>query len=216
MVSEQEDARKELFKFYDKKIDDLYTFRDKYYIVNENSTNPDDRNQELLVKLNDLAAELETIDNTKFESLSSHLVLIGRAFNVLPEYNQKAFDSLTKAIKLDPKSMEAWNYLGECYWKRRDFLMCKNCFEHSLTISKNKRSLRGLSMVKRQLVNVPINKEQLQSSVRSQDLSKHDYIRNLLDESVAYAKEAVQLDAKDGMSWYILANCYVAKFFRFD
>jgi tetratricopeptide (TPR) repeat protein len=218
MVSDQEDARKELFKLYDQKLDELYTFRDKYYIVNENSTNPDDRNQDLLVKLNDLASELEAIDNSKFESLSSHLVLIGRAFNVLPEYNPKAFDSLTKAIKLDPKSMEAWNYLGECYWKRRDFLMCKNCFEHALTISKNKRSLRGLSMVKRQLVNVPANKEQFHSNHQqhsSHEMSKHDHIRNLLDESVKYAKDAVQMDAKDGMSWYILANCYVAKFFRY-
>ena len=207
MVSDLVDARKELFNLYDKRIDDLYTFRDKFYILNSDAATGDDRNQELLQKLITLTDELESLDKAKFESVPSHLVLVGRAFNVLPEYNQKAFDALTKAIKLDPKSMDAWNYLGECYWKKRDFVMCKNCFEQSLAISRNKLSLRGLSMVMRQLVNVPINKEQMQhhqtSMPRSsnQEISKHDYIRNLMDESIKYAKEAIQLDAKDGMSW---------------
>lgn len=44
-------------------------------------------------------------------------------------------------------------------------------------------------------------------------LPSSETIRNLLEESIKYAKESLQLDAKDGMSWYILANCYVAKFF---
>lgn len=35
----------------------------------------------------------------------------------------------------------------------------------------------------------------------------------LLDQSINYAKEALKLDASDGMSWYTLANSYVAKFF---
>lgn len=147
MVSDQSDSKRELFSLYDKKIDDLYTFRDKYYIVHESSSSPNDRNNDLISKLNQLAAELESVDSSKFESVSTHLTLVGKAFNVLPEYNQKAVDSLTKAIKLDPKCVQAWNYLGECYWKKRDFLMCKNCFEQSLNIVKNKQSLRGMSMV---------------------------------------------------------------------
>lgn len=63
----------------------------------------------------------------------------------------------------------------------------------------------------RQLVNVPISKDQLPADTTISN--RQDYVRNLLEESIKYAKEAIQLDAKDGMSWYILANCYVSKFF---
>jgi tetratricopeptide (TPR) repeat protein len=214
MSSECNESKKQLFDRFDKKIDELYAFRDKYYILNPDSLNLEERNRDLLAKLSEFNNELESVNQSEFDSISNYLVLIGKAFNVLPDYNQKAFDSLTKAIKLDPKSVQAWNYLGECYWKKKDFLMCKNCFEQSLNIQKNKTGLRGMSMVMRQLVNVPINKEQFQKSQNSEQLnSKYDHVKNLLEESIRYAKDAVQLDAKDGMSWYILANCYVAKFF---
>lgn len=77
----------------------MYKFRDTYYIINFDSNNPDDRNQELTIKLNELCLELESVED-QFESKANYLALIGRAFNVLPEYNQKAFDALTKAVKL--------------------------------------------------------------------------------------------------------------------
>ena len=99
-INDSDISKKELFEAYDKKIDELYKFRDTYYMVNENSKNPEDRNQELMVKLNEIVYELENVESSKFESKASYLILIGRAFNVLPEYNQKAFDSLTKAVSL--------------------------------------------------------------------------------------------------------------------
>jgi tetratricopeptide (TPR) repeat protein len=206
-------TKKELYEKYDQKIQDLYTLRDKYYILNQDCKKADERNECLLNKVNELALELENIDQSNFDSKASYLALLGKAFNVLPEFNQKAFDSLTKAIKLDHKSVDAWNYLGECYWKKRDFEMCKNCFEQSLNIQKNKLSLRGMSMVLRQLINVPSNKEQLQANNNNQQLAKYEHVKNLLEESIKYAKDSLQLDPKDGMSWYILANCYVSKFF---
>ena len=139
--------------------------------------------------LNAFVAELESLDQSKFESKASYLVLTGKAYSVLPEFNQKAFDSLTKAIKLDHKSVVAWNYLGECYWKKRDFEMCKNCFEQSLNLTKTKLSLRGMSMVMRQLINVPSNKEQLlttqnQQSDSNNQVEKYEQIKNFLDESI--------------------------------
>lgn len=64
--------------------------------------------------------------------------------------------------------------------------MCKNCFEQSSNIEKNKLSLRGMSMVMRQLINVPLNKEQF-FNISVQDpqnqLAKYDNVKNLLDES---------------------------------
>lgn len=81
-------------------------------------------------------------------------------------------------------------------------------------------------MVMRQLINHPVKtkdttNQSQQSTNQSnenptptqQQMIKYDTIKNSMDESIKYAKESLQLDVKDGMSWYILANCYVAKFF---
>ena len=104
----------DLYNYFEKEIDDLYTFRDKYYILNEAPKSLDDRNRDLLDKLNLLTKELEE-KSDKFDSKTSFLVLIGKAYNVLPEYSQFACDSLKKAIKLDSKCIDAWNYLGEVH-----------------------------------------------------------------------------------------------------
>jgi tetratricopeptide (TPR) repeat protein len=74
--------------------------------------------------------------------------------------------------------------------------MCRNCFEQSINIKRDKYNLRGMAMVTRQLIQ-----------------NKSDNIKQLLDDSISYAKEALNLDIKDKMSWYILGNCYNAKFF---
>jgi len=93
-----ENSKKGMYSKYDEKIDNLYKFRDTYYLTNANSNNPEDRNQELTAKLTEICTELESVEN-EFDSKASYLTLVGRAFNVLPEYNQKAFDALTKAVK---------------------------------------------------------------------------------------------------------------------
>ena len=36
---------------------------------------------------------------------------------------------------------------------------------------------------------------------QQQQFMKYDNIKNLMDESIKYAKESLQLDVKDGMSW---------------
>ena len=188
-------VNKALYDNYCKLIDELYDSRDKYYILNPHSNN-ENRIKELNKKLDELINQLD-LAREEFNSLPSYLVLAGRALNVTPEYSQKAFDALSKAVKLDPKCFDAWNYLGECYWKQRDFESSRNCFLKSLNIEKNKLSLRGLSMINRQLASV----------------SSAEAPKTLIEESVKHAKDALQLDIKDGMSWYILANSYLAQFF---
>lgn len=185
----------DLYDKFDQKINELYAFRDKYYISNTSSTSPDDRTKDLTQKLDSLVSEIDSESNN-FESKALYLILLGKTYNVMPDYSEKAAEILTKCVKLDPNQVEAWNYLGECYWKKADFQMCKNCFEQSLKLKKNKMALRGLSMVMRQL----INQEPKNTKI-------------YLDESIRFAKESLQLDFKDGMSWYILANCYVSLFF---
>ena len=202
---EKKPVNKALYDTYFKLIDELYESRDKYYILNPNSNN-EDRIKDLNKKLDDLINQLDK-DREDFNSISSYLVLVGRAHNVIPEYSQKSFDALSKAVKLDPKCYDAWNYLGECYWKQRDFESSRNCFIKSLIIEKNKLSLRGLSMINRQLASIP------PQPPASGDNNQIITPKSLIEEGVKYAKEALQIDIKDGMSWYILANSYLAQFF---
>ena len=54
--------------------------------------------------------------------------LEGKTLNVLPVANQKAEKLLEKAIKLDPKLTDAWNQLGECYWKSGKPSEARDCF----------------------------------------------------------------------------------------
>ena len=39
---------------------------------------------------------------------------------------------LSKAVKLDPALVQAWNELGECFWKRGDVENAWNCFQGAL------------------------------------------------------------------------------------
>ena len=60
---------------------------------------------------------------------------------------------LEKVVKRDPSNFEAWNLLGEQYWRSgpSKLLQAKQCFEGSLNKKINCRSLRSLSMILRAL-----------------------------------------------------------------
>lgn len=61
------------------------------------------------------------------------LMLRGKALNVTPEYSPKAEALLSKAVKLEPELVEAWNQLGEVYWKKGDVAAAHTCFSGALT-----------------------------------------------------------------------------------
>lgn len=61
------------------------------------------------------------------------LMLKGKALNVSPEYSAQAEELLSKAVKLDPGLVEAWNQLGEVYWKRGDISAAHTCFSGALS-----------------------------------------------------------------------------------
>lgn len=67
-----------------------------------------------------------------YESKALQLYLKGRALNVLPDHNPEAETLLSRSVKLDPTLVDAWNELGECYWKRGDIETAKTCFEGAL------------------------------------------------------------------------------------
>lgn len=174
---------------------DLYTFRDEYF---EHHTIDSAKNKD-----EDIASQLDKtlhiLDESRAaceaEDKAQFCLLRGKALNIKPEFNEEALEILSKAVKLNPKLVDAWNELGECYWKKGDIAASKNCFEGALKQSKNAASLRNLSMILRQIGQDP--KEKMAN----------------VQESVEKAREAVNLDIQDGKSWYILGNAHLSLFF---
>lgn len=146
---------------------------------------------------NMLKETLNTLDKLQFciDNKALYFSLRGKALNVTTKYDTQAVDFLSKAVKLDPSLTEAWNNLGECYWKSKDIDAAKNCFTQALTKKREKVTLRNLSMVLRQL-----GKESTE-------------ILENVKESVKIAKEAVSLDVTDGKSWFVLGNAFLSLFF---
>ena len=60
------------------------------------------------------------------------LMLQGKTLNVLARYDPVAQEALEKAVKLDPRLVEAWIQLGEVYWKNNRVEDAKNCFTGAL------------------------------------------------------------------------------------
>lgn len=76
-------------------------------------------------------------NNLLFKALEkkqkAHLLYLrGKTLHYLPEYSKQAEDNLSKAIKLVPTKKEAWDALGNVYWKKNDLAACRKCFEGSL------------------------------------------------------------------------------------
>lgn len=123
--------------------------------------------------------------------------------NVKLAYNAKSEENLSRAVKLNPSHVDAWNELGDCLWKKHDLLGARNCFESALqkvlTIFKvltyifhlffsfkvkNKISLRNLSIILRQLYKN----------------EKNEIGLDIIKQSFDLAKDAVDLDPNDGVS----------------
>uniref|UniRef100_A0A672M050 Cell division cycle protein 27 homolog n=1 Tax=Sinocyclocheilus grahami TaxID=75366 RepID=A0A672M050_SINGR len=176
-------------------VDDLYSFRDRYFEthgVEDAGRKQNDVAQEMAKTLKRLE-EKEDL----YKHSAQFLLQRGRCLNVAPGFSQTAEECLSRAVKLEPGLVEGWNTLGEQYWKKGDLTAAKTCFTGALQQSKNKVSLRSLSMVLRQL---PPEEDAQEQSKR-------------ILESVELARQAVQLDVTDGTSWYILGNAYISMFF---
>lgn len=178
------------------KVKSLYLYRDHYF---EKHSLESAKHKQSDIE-NELKNALNVFDDLKESGCKAnramYYYLKGRALNVTPSYNIQAEEVLSKAVKLDPKLVEAWNELGECYWKKDDIEGARNCFAGALKHQKNKISLRNLSMVLRQ--------------IKAKSYKEH--VSNI-EEGVGCAKEAVQLDTNDGISWAVLGNAYLSSFF---
>ncbi|KAK5643415.1 hypothetical protein RI129_007260 [Pyrocoelia pectoralis] len=183
-------------KMLNDKVDLLYRFRDHYF-ENRLIDEAKHKNEAVQKVLDDT---LVLLNNNQELVVQDHRAtfyyLKGKALNVLPNYSKEAEDFLSKAVKLDPKLVEAWNELGECYWKNDNIKEAENCFNGALNYGKNKVSLRNLSMTSRQ-----------KSSQNAEEK------RKMVEYGLSLAKEAVQLDPNDGLSWIILGNAHLSSFF---
>lgn len=177
-------------------VDKLYDYNDNFISRNgiEKAVDKDSCVRQQLKESMNSIAKLESLCRKTVYSLQ-----YGRALNIIPEYSKECEDYLSKAVKRDPSLIEGWNLLGETFWKKGDISSAKDCFEGSLKREKNKVALRSMSMVLRQI----------------KCSTPKDYVNNVI-KSVESAKEAVGIDADDGMTWYILGNAYLSLFFATD
>uniref|UniRef100_A0A8C4MPR5 Tetratricopeptide repeat domain 5 n=1 Tax=Equus asinus TaxID=9793 RepID=A0A8C4MPR5_EQUAS len=215
MMADEEEEVEQILQKLQELVDQLYSFRDCYFETH--SVEDAERKQE------DVREEMEKTLQQMEEVVGSVqgkaqiLMLTGKALNVTPDYSPKAEELLSKAVKLEPNLVEAWNQLGEVYWKKGDVAAAHTCFSGALThvscplslrkqrwegwdsfsSCKNKVSLQNLSMVLRQL--------------RTDAGDEHS--RHVMN-SVRQAKLAVQMDIHDGRSWYILGNAYLSLYFN--
>lgn len=119
----------------------------------------------------------------------------GRALAMKGTYERRAEEALSKSIKLEPTRVEAWIWLGEIFYLKKDYVQAKRCLEGSISqCGPTKEALRKLSMVVRFLGEAK------------------DRATNV-KESVELARQALKLDLNDGYSWYILGNAQLTQFF---
>ncbi|KAL4623601.1 tetratricopeptide repeat protein 5 [Arapaima gigas] len=175
-------------------VDRLYWFRDHYFETHH-VEDAGRKQSDVTSEMEKTLKQLEEKED-QYQNSAPFLLLRGRCLTVAPGFSAAAEDNLSRAVKLNPGLVEAWNCLGEQYWRKGDLAAAKTCFTGALQQCKNKVSLRSLSMVLRQL---PAGGAQEQA-------------QRVL-ESVDLARQAVQMDVTDGMSWYILGNAYISLFF---
>jgi hypothetical protein len=88
---------------------------------------------------------------------------------------------------MNPGHAQTYNLLADILVKNKDFSSSKKCLEDGLSKKKTKRGLRYYSIVLRQ--------------------TGKESIDDRFQKSIEVAKEAVNLDLKDGMSWCIIKRC---------
>ncbi|XP_014218668.1 tetratricopeptide repeat protein 5-like [Copidosoma floridanum] len=178
------------------KVKSLYLFRDHYF-ENHSIEDAIRKSKDVEAEMKNTLAKFDECKGYEIDGArAKYYYLKGKTLNVVDKFTPQAEELLSKAVKLEPKLIEAWNELGECYWKNDDIQQAKNCFTGALPHGKNKVSLRNLSMVLRQ----------------EATLTKEETIKNV-QQGVEYAKEAISLDPSDGTSWAILGNAYLSCYF---
>ncbi|CAK1542586.1 unnamed protein product [Leptosia nina] len=180
-------------------LQDLYLYRDLFFenhsidMAKDKHKCVEERKESLLKNFERVNVETQI----PFSMRARFYYLEGRCYNVSIKYDARATQCLSKAVKLNPHLVEAWNELGECYWKNINVKEAKACFEGALKHERNRITLRCLSIILRQ----------------EAATKKEGDATQMILKSVEFAKEAVSQDTKDGQSWIILGNSYLCQYF---
>ncbi|KAI1301762.1 Tetratricopeptide repeat protein 5 [Halotydeus destructor] len=180
-------------------VDELYAYRDNYFVDKSGEPATFNREADLKLKLKEVLEKLEANEGklTGRDRSYVYSFVKGKALNVFTDFSKEAFELLSKAVKLNPSQTEAWNQLGECFWKQGEIESALNCFEGAINHDKtDSESLRNLSVVLRQVGKTP--EERAVNLIRSVDV----------------AHEAVKNNVSDGKNWAILGNAYLIAFGR--
>ncbi|XP_078394362.1 tetratricopeptide repeat protein 5-like, partial [Cetorhinus maximus] len=111
-------------------VDQLYLFRDHYF-ENHSVAEAGRKQQDLTERMDAALSQIESLEGS-IHNKAQILMLKGKALNVVADYRPQAEEALSKAVKLDPGLVEAWNQLGEVYWKKGDISAAKTCFSGAL------------------------------------------------------------------------------------
>ncbi|CAG9836135.1 unnamed protein product [Diabrotica balteata] len=127
-----ESEHEDVVQFLNNETDSLYTFRDRYFETHniEEAIKKEEETEKILTEKLKIFKQHEHLVSDL--SRAKYCFLKGKLLNVVPNYNKEAEILLSKSIKLDPKLVDAWNELGECYWKNDDLKKSINCFEGAL------------------------------------------------------------------------------------
>jgi len=197
LLSASEDKMKLTTGSLEDQVNKLYDFRDNFFVQASSSsfhTKWEQVKEEMDKTLNVLQdCQGYTLGDSSSIPSFHFQYLLGKARNVLPDHDTQALEHLSAAVKLNPSYVDAWNELGECYWKAGNALSAKNCFSCALEKNRNKVSLRNLSVVLRQL-----------QTATAEEKKKFYY------DGLHLAKEALELDPTDSKSWLILGNSYLS------
>jgi len=178
-------------------VDKLYHFRDHFF-ENHSLDEAKSKPSQLEEGMGNVLKEFDDLEESAVEeNRAMFLYLKGRLLNISGDFNCQAEAVLSRAVKLSPTLVEAWNELGESYMRKRDWTTAKTCFEGALQHKKNKVSLRNLSMTLRQ---IPAS-------------SAEEKISNI-EQGLLKGKDAVGMDTADGQSWSLLGNAYLSHFFQ--
>ncbi|KAL4143041.1 hypothetical protein QTP88_005417 [Uroleucon formosanum] len=184
-------------------LDYLQSVIEELYSYNKNSSenNPEkvSFNKEVLSeKINEVLTLMKTNEEAAVaENKAQYYYFLGKTLSVTQPVTEECINVFSKAVKLNPTHLDAWNSLGECLVHLKRFSEAKYCFLASLKHGKCKVILRNLSII-----------------MREAQLLTSENIKENLNAGIEYAKEAVELDTTDGESWAILGNAYLSLFFR--
>lgn len=114
---------------------DIEALKDNYAIpLQERNNQVQQGVEKVCKKLDQLLPSDITLSDIKLKTRIFYLK--GKALNALPAYSKEAELLLAKVVKLQPALTDAWNCLGECFWKKGDLLTARDCFQGAVEQSK--------------------------------------------------------------------------------